>query len=304
MAECKIYAGYSTGISIDDAKTFTNSLNSRLKILAPPGATWLRISNDGGFAGANTVAIADALQEFDWEMATDYADRSTRAVFAKFLDNEGRDLGTLSDTIIIYDPEPPEILEATLSDAGSSSARKAATSRDLTPRVEAEDSVSGIDLIQIRRWSKPEKVQQRKLAKIIGLPRNEGGVGFRISDRAGNWTDWTDLKRPSGDTQSPSLTVSAPKKQNVQKSASRYILRGNVTDNSGAQPRSIRFRVMGPRDKQFSEPWWRVLDKQNKAGSWIWPIRLGSKGSSTVDIQAYDVEGNASDARIVTITKK
>lgn len=303
VAACSIYVGYSTGISVADGETFTNSLLTKLGIVAPSGSVWARLSNDGGFAGARTFEVSQPVFDQDWQMADDYVDKSTRVVYVKFFDRDGGELGTFSDSII-YDPEPPEIVEATLTDDSSSRARKAAPSRNLTLRVKAQDTVSGVDRIEIRRWNKPDKTQQRKLTSRISLPRNEGGVSFRVSDRAGNWTAWRDLKRPGADAQRPTLTVTAPKGLKVTTTASRYVLKGNAKDNIA--PRSVRFRIKGPKDKRFGEPQWLVLKVGNKekAKGWRRSIKLGTKGQWKIEVLAYDAEGNATRAQTVTVTRR
>jgi hypothetical protein len=301
VAESFVYVGFSTGVSIANGATFTNDLKSKLSLIAPGGSAFARISNDGGFSNAKTFEISDALQKFDWTMATDYLERSTRNVYVRFLDSLGGLIEVASDSII-YDPEPPKIVEALLTEDGLGPSRKANSSRNLTLRTKARDNLSGVDNIEIRRWGRPDKTQVRKFTPRISLPRNLGGVSVRVSDRAGNWSAWRDLRRPGAETKGPVLSVTSPRKPNVTTSAARFTLKAKVTDN--ATPRSLRYRVRGPKDKGFGKWRWTILTGNQKSKEWRQAINLARKGLWRVQLQAYDAEGNGTGVREVTVTRK
>ena len=48
------------GMTINDGAQYTNDPHVTLSVLAPPGADWLRVSNDGGFRAANTFPVRSA----------------------------------------------------------------------------------------------------------------------------------------------------------------------------------------------------------------------------------------------------
>lgn len=183
-----VYVGTMSGISVNGGQEYTNSRDVTIDVTPEPGARYLALSNDGGFANAR---ILDVASEVPWQLRADREGQFTRVVYVRFLDGNGRVMSTLSDDIIL-DTAPPTIESAVLvsARAGGPAVRRA----PLTVRVRASDNRSGVERLQVSSTRSGRDAIAVAYLRRVTIDRPEGGARFiRVRDGAGNWSEWKRL---------------------------------------------------------------------------------------------------------------
>jgi hypothetical protein len=139
--------GGVASVTINAAAVFTRSPSVVLTIRAPSSATAVRISNDGGFAGATTKTLDDAVTQHHWTLASSGSERLPKTVYVRFVGAGFDQNQTLTDDIIL-DETPPTI---TTVSATAATARPAprAYRRTVTVKIKARDLTSGVSKIQL-----------------------------------------------------------------------------------------------------------------------------------------------------------
>jgi sugar lactone lactonase YvrE len=172
------------GVTINNGAQFTNTPDVFLYPVWPAFASNATVSNDGGFAGAQTFRVDGAIP---WHLDASGPERLPKTVYLRF------DLATQTfQDDIILDQTPPLITAASeISARQSSLARSAASVASY--RVSAKDNASGVEYAQFAR-------EQSAPATPIPYARTVSGVGsprwLRVQDGAGNWSVWRAIGRP------------------------------------------------------------------------------------------------------------
>lgn len=183
------------GISINGANPYTNDPNVTLRVVWPPFATSVRLSNDGGFTGATTVT-RDLAATYPWALDTSVKALHTKIVYMRFSGLGVDESKTYTDDIVL-DLTPPEVISArarvvsSSTEKGESARKKKPKRRIPTVRVQvnAKDRLSGVEMIQVTdRKAVPGKV--RDYATITKLRTKKKRVFVRVQDGAGNWSNW------------------------------------------------------------------------------------------------------------------
>ncbi len=182
-----------TGISINDGAAFTQTRDVRLTLGWPARAQQVRISNDGGFAGAATYDLQDTI---DWVLDDSVNVVATQVVYVRFIGPGVDPTRTFSDNII-FDNTPPDLLRATAvipvsktQVIGTSSTAR--STRTWPIKVRARDDRSGLATMQIsiKRSGKPLVVRAYRSRTNVKPPAKTKRLYLRVSDQAGNWTHW------------------------------------------------------------------------------------------------------------------
>lgn len=183
-----VYVGTMTGISVNDGAEYTNSRDVTVVITPEPGARYIALSNDGGFADASIHAVSS---EIPWRLRNDVAGQFTRVVYVRFLDGNGRVMSTLSDDIIL-DTTPPVVESASASSTRTAVSNARAIA--VTVRVRASDNRSGVRRVQVSATRSGRGAEAMAYARRVTIDRPEGGARFvRVRDGAGNWSEWKRL---------------------------------------------------------------------------------------------------------------
>lgn len=178
------------GISVNSGAQYTNDPKVKLLVKAPPSATSILVSNDGGFLAPAEFPVASSI---DWTLDSSGPERLPKTVYARFM------LGPIiSETYtddIILDQIPPVVQQATLAPAGASAsgAVHAAALRKYVVKVKATDSNSGVGKVQVAaNKRKPGKLLPYKATlKLLAATRPRF---IRAQDRAGNFSPWKKLR--------------------------------------------------------------------------------------------------------------
>jgi hypothetical protein len=166
------------GISINAGDQFTNDPKVTLRVVWPKLARTMFVSNDGGFAHAETTPVS---REVPWHLDSSGPERLPKTVYARF---EGGASGpeTYQDDIIL-DETAPELVEVAVATESS----RLVTAKTLKLRIKASDATSGVEEMQITsRKSKPGKWKAFKERVSFG-----GSKAYvRVRDAAGNASRW------------------------------------------------------------------------------------------------------------------
>ncbi|MBU3704572.1 MAG: hypothetical protein FGM42_09415 [Ilumatobacteraceae bacterium] len=189
----KVPPAGEVGVSVLNGATYTNSKSVKLNLVWPEYATEARISNDGGFAAAKTQTVPLS-GVVDWDLDDSVSGIFTKVVYVRFN-------GTRIDTTKTYSDDI--ILDTTAPTIESSAAR--AEGSTVTLVLKASDDITGVDDVQIRSDS---TTLTKDYASSVKVPASELGLvveassvrksavsslRIRVSDKAGNWTDWQSL---------------------------------------------------------------------------------------------------------------
>jgi uncharacterized repeat protein (TIGR01451 family) len=182
-------------LSINDGALYTNSPTVTLRYAwdANDGITQVNISNDGGFGPAGDTTGWLPVDPVDptyseWVLAT-YGDLCMpRTVYAKFRNSTGWQYGPVQDDII-YDPDPPEVVNLEILETRAGSAGPAAE-QNVIVRVSGQDANSGISRFQVSDsadfGSFSEFAATGGTTDIAWSLQPSGMVYVRAVDRAGN----------------------------------------------------------------------------------------------------------------------
>jgi hypothetical protein len=173
-----------TGVSINDGDQFTNDPNVVLTTRWPNFSTTALLSNDGGFAHAQSLPVGASLA---WTLDASGPERLPKTVYVRFDDGTQ----TYQDDIIL-DQTPPAVTSATLvgSSASSSAARIARSKRrSYSFTLRAQDAVSGVAGLEVtdnKRAPGPVTRYVRKMSFKTAKPH----IYVRALDYAGNFSKW------------------------------------------------------------------------------------------------------------------
>jgi hypothetical protein len=190
-------AGTDYELSIDDGALWTNTTSVTLRVGAPGGTSEMRVSNDGGFAGA-------PWQPFDtrpeWTISTfgDYT--IPRTVYVRVRDTDGQTLGIVQDDII-YDPLPP---------SGSVSITSVQSDEvEVALRATDQAQLSGVAEMRVSANAQFTGAAWQPYATSATVPRAGTGsvqVYAQFRDGAGNRS--TVVSATPAQTATPTRTVS------------------------------------------------------------------------------------------------
>lgn len=182
-----------TGISLNSGSAYTNSKSIKIGLIWPEYATSARISNDGGFAASKTLTLPlNAV--VDWDLDDSVKGLYTKVVYVRFNGDISAFSQTYSDDII---------LDTTAPTIESSSAKL--SSANLEVNIKATDDVTGVDKVEL---ASDKASTVKAYASSLSVPASEVGLGVasagvhqfaarvlrvRVSDVAGNWTEWKTL---------------------------------------------------------------------------------------------------------------
>jgi hypothetical protein len=179
----------NAGLSINNAALYTSTVDVTLNIIAPPRATGMMISNDGGFAGAEVVPIQAAVS---WKLVSSGPERLPRVVYLRFL---GPTLAQTYTDDVILDQSPP-----TLSRVTGRACRKCVIPQNPTRakfsskyqlNLRAKDTQSGVVRMQVGPRKEGEWTPYQSKLTITG--RRGQRIWLRVEDGAGNPSKWTSL---------------------------------------------------------------------------------------------------------------
>jgi hypothetical protein len=175
--------GGTTGVSINAAAQFTNSLGVMLTIHEPAGATGVVISNDGGFATPTTSPIACG-DTYAWTLASANTGRVPKTVYVRFT-GPGIDPDRTFTDDIVFDSTAPALRSATLTKSSTSG---------YVLRVAATDAGSGVARIQIASSRTAKRVTTRAFRSKLSVRYKSTSRFVRVVDRAGNVGKWRTVR--------------------------------------------------------------------------------------------------------------
>lgn len=182
------------GMSINNGAQFTNDPRVLLTPAWPAFALTISTSNDGGFAGAETVPVDTTIP---WTLSSSGPERLPKTVYARF-DGSTQ---TFQDDIIL-DQTPPVVTKATVVPSTLAATRQLQTrATQATIRLVADDGVSGVSNAQFA-VDRAAPSPARRFAPTMtatGTPRY-----VRVQDGAGNWSSWRTIANTA-----PTLTISS-----------------------------------------------------------------------------------------------
>ncbi len=185
------------GVSINDGAQFTNDPNVLLWPVWPAGGTAMRVSNDGGFRHAQTLALGETAP---WALVTSGEERLPKTIYVRFSGSGIDEARTYQDDIIL-DQTPPKIVSATAMARGARASemradmakRKKTRARTVRVRIKATDALSGVGKMQVTD-SKQKPGAVRAYAVSATLRTTKKAIFVRAQDRAGNWSAWRSVR--------------------------------------------------------------------------------------------------------------
>ena len=196
-----------TGVSVDNAALYTNDQQVTLNVVWPAGADTMLVSNDGGFASAQTFPVASSVP---WTLDSAGSERLPKTVYVRF----GSSTQTFTDDIIL-DTIPPLIASATLAGSQAQTANlasrrpyaalaqsaasaavdfsaDASSVQSYQVDVSASDDNSGLGGMQIT-------TQTSTPGPLLPFAADAAYLGstppqwVRVADRAGNLSAWAQI---------------------------------------------------------------------------------------------------------------
>ena len=166
------------GISINNGAAFTTSEAVTLKIRPIPGATQVKISNDGGFDGRSWQALSGTCS-YPWTLQLSGSDRTAKVVYVRFMGGGVNTTITLSDNIVLDKTAPSAAARIT----------RQGTSKNYIVKVTARDAGSGVSKLQFgKSRAKPSKPRRATERIVTRAPKKFTWV--RSYDGAGNVGAW------------------------------------------------------------------------------------------------------------------
>jgi hypothetical protein len=159
------------GVSIDSGAIFTDDPEITLSVVWPAGADTVTVSNDGGFAGAETFPAASSIP---WTLDSASAERLPKTVYVRF----GFDTQNYTDDIIL-DTVAPAVTAA--STTGGPGAYQVA--------VAASDDNSGVGKVQVTGDTAHPGALQRYVSTVT-YTGAAAPQWVRVQDNAGNLSAW------------------------------------------------------------------------------------------------------------------
>jgi PKD domain len=173
------------GISIDAGAQFTNTPNVTVSLVWPAGATNVRLSNDGGFAGAQQFDVNPTVP---WQLQSSGPERLPKTVYARFNIGNPSMPVTYQDDIIL-DQTPPVVTEAAVAPPAGAARAARSTARVYKLKIKASDKLSGVAGMQIT----DNRRAPGKLLRYSGhatFKTAKSAIYVRAKDRAGNFSSW------------------------------------------------------------------------------------------------------------------
>jgi sugar lactone lactonase YvrE len=168
----------AVGVSINNGAQFTNSPSVTLSAVWTPFAETVTVSNDGGFAGAQSVPVVATL---GWLLDSSGPERLPKTIYARF-DGSTQ---TFQDDIIL-DQVPPTVTSATASTLARARSVRAAGSGFRLALAGSDDN-SGLSDVQFAQDPAAPGAFRPYVEQdtVDDLPRF-----VRLRDRAGNLSGW------------------------------------------------------------------------------------------------------------------
>lgn len=166
-------------ISINGGAQYTNDRDVELTIDLPRSSAPVQISNDAGFADAESIQwFRWWTKPIAWTLASTGPDRLPKTVYAR--QQEADSTWTVYSDEIVLDETAPVV----------ASARRVSRSR---LRVRARDRVSGVKALQIARH-RHNPGHWRRWNKHATYMARGRGLRVRVRDRAGNASRWRKVR--------------------------------------------------------------------------------------------------------------
>ncbi len=179
------------GVSINDGDLYTNDPDVELDLTGPRWATDMRVSNDGGFKGADSRGYKTTI---DWKLRSSGPERLPKSVYVQY-SNEDQTSGSYSDDIILDETAPViSVLEAGSASASSLRSPLAFPSGGgVRVKIRASDKTSGIARMQITGSRlKPGKWVKFRKSSLVRTAKAK--IFVRVRDRAGNASRWKSVR--------------------------------------------------------------------------------------------------------------
>jgi hypothetical protein len=195
-----------SGISISAGRPYSNTKNVTIEIKWPEYADAVRLSNDGGF-GTAVTQTKKLTSSIDWTLDDSVKGVYTKVVYARFT-GEGIDTTKTYSDDIILDTNAPVVESSSLAES----------SEFIDLVLKATDDITGVDEVQIKYET---KTVTKSFSAKVSVTRKEIGMAVssssvrkygsssievRISDRAGNWSDYQSLSL-SATNKAPLVTM-------------------------------------------------------------------------------------------------
>ena len=176
------------GVSIDDGARFTRDRDVTVRVIWPPLATTVLLSNDGGFDGAGEFPVAERVP---WRLDASGAERLPRTIYARFEGLPGRE--TYQDDIIV-DTKAPRVIVAEFTSKTAAASLGGAALRTYRLRLKGRDALSGLARMQIttNRKHPGAQLEYRNYTKFRA---RSSRIHVRVQDGAGNWSNWRRVAR-------------------------------------------------------------------------------------------------------------
>ena len=187
------------GISVNQGALYTSSADVALNVSWPLGATGVLLSNDGGFTNQSEFRLATVIP---WRLRTSGDFRQPRNVYTKFILADGSRTSTFVDDIT-YDPNSPSI----------ESVSGVLELERLSLVLRATDDVSGVEKVEVKSGSRiySSQYSEKLFIPISNVSSASNSLSkssasifqIRVSDGAGNWSNWKDFSVNSANSASP-----------------------------------------------------------------------------------------------------
>jgi subtilisin family serine protease len=179
------------GVSINSGDTFTTDRQVSLGLVWPAGTRTVIVAADGSLA-TEPVPIANPTT---FTLPTTGSERLPKTVYVRFLGAGGSVLGTQTDDIVLDETAPTVSAGRLIERSGGR----------FTMRLPAFDTGSGLGRFQFSASRKRPSNSQgdasrrsyRASGKVVSARRAARPRWFRVSDRAGNWSKWSPIRRTS-----------------------------------------------------------------------------------------------------------
>lgn len=186
--------GTRIGVTINAGASFTNTKNVELSISWPGAASFMDISNDGGFIPTLTRRF-DVQENVSWTLDDSVAGKNTKIVYVRFEGVNVDPSRTYSDDIIL-DTVAPVITSVTAVGQGRDSEARALSAKAAPPpgkvvvRTRAKDRISGVSRIQVTSTRRGVGGVARPFRKSIVIKQKAATrrLFVRVADKAGNWS--------------------------------------------------------------------------------------------------------------------
>jgi hypothetical protein len=183
----------STGVSINNAATWTNTTAVTLNIVWPQGASYVQVSNDGGMTTSTNFDVSPSIP---WTLDSSQSASAQRSVYVRFLDNEGVDLAQNSSAFS-DDIELDNVLPAITTVTAAADATGLVT---VTYSVTDNVGGSGVKSVQVADAQDPTAIEAVPTTGVgtslaTGSAPVQNAIGtsiyLRVRDFAGNYSGWT-----------------------------------------------------------------------------------------------------------------